>query len=132
VFLIAVELGLSNIVDNHVPDFLATMLLRQETLGECCRIDFGEVFVLGNGEHFLLSQTAERNTIVKRDHGTGLCSLEISYSYEAEVGGSSIRAGSRCTGAAFALDSSRFASARSCCSRPKCRSRDSGDRHMPA
>ena len=68
-FLIAVELGLPNIVDNHVPDFFAAMLLRQEILGECCRIDFGEVFMLGNGEHFLLSQTAERNTIFKRDHG---------------------------------------------------------------
>jgi len=132
-FLIAVELGLPNIVDNHIPDFFAAMLLRQETLGECCRIDFREVFVLGNGEHFLLSQTAERNTIFKRDHGDWVCSRsEISYSYEAEVGGSSIRAGSWCTAAAFALDSSRFASARSCCSRPKCRSRDSGDRHVPA
>jgi len=68
-FLIAVELGLSNIVDNHIPDFFAAMLFRQETLGECCCINFGEVFVLGNGEHFLLSQTAERNTIFKRDHG---------------------------------------------------------------
>ena len=78
-FPIAIELGLSNIIDNHVPDFFAAMLLRQETLGECCRIDFGEVFVLGNGEHFLLSQTAERNTIFKRDHGDWLHRSEISY-----------------------------------------------------
>ena len=67
--LIAASLGLPNIIDNHVPDFFAAMLLRQETLGECCRINFGEVFVLGNGKHFLLSQTAERSTIFKRDHG---------------------------------------------------------------
>jgi hypothetical protein len=32
------------------------------------------VFVLRNGEHLLLSQTAERNTIFKRDHMESLCS----------------------------------------------------------
>ena len=72
--LVAVDLGLFNIVDNHVPHFFAAVLLRQQTLRECCRIDFGEVFVLRNGEHLLLSQTAERNTIFKRDHMESLCS----------------------------------------------------------
>ena len=78
-FPIAIELGLSNIIDNHVPDFFAAMLLRQETLGECCRINFREAFVLGNGEHLLLSQSAERNTIFKRDHRDWLPRSEISY-----------------------------------------------------
>jgi hypothetical protein len=35
--------------------------------------------VLGNGEHLLLSQSAERNTIFKRDHGDWLHRSEISY-----------------------------------------------------
>ena len=77
--LVAVSLGLPKIIDNHVPDFFAAMLLRQETLGECCRINFREAFVLGNGEHLLLSQSAERNTIFKRDHGDWLHRSEISY-----------------------------------------------------
>jgi len=62
------------------------MLLRQETLRDSCRIDLGQVFVLGNGEHLLLSQTAERNTIFKRDHGGGCASRSaISYGHEAEA-----------------------------------------------
>ena len=41
--------------------------------------DLREAFVLGNGEHLLLSQSAERNTIFKRDHRDWLPRSEISY-----------------------------------------------------
>ena len=54
--LVAASLGLPNIIDNHVPDFFATMLLGQELLSECCCNDFGEVFVLRNRDHLLLGQ----------------------------------------------------------------------------
>ena len=77
--LVAAVLGLPNIIDNHVSNFFAAVLMRQEVLNECCCSDCGKVFVLGNGEHLLLSQSAERNTIFKRDHGDWLHRSEISY-----------------------------------------------------
>ena len=54
--LIAASLGLPNIIDNHVPDFFAAVLLGQKVLSECCCTDFGEVFVLCKGEHLLFGQ----------------------------------------------------------------------------
>jgi hypothetical protein len=54
--LVAASLGLPNIIDNHVPDFFAAMLLGQKVLSECCRSDFGEVFVLCKGEHLFFGQ----------------------------------------------------------------------------
>ena len=53
---VATSLGLPNIIDNHVPDFLAAVLLGQKVLSECCCTDFGEVFVLCKGEHLLFGQ----------------------------------------------------------------------------
>ena len=56
--LVAASLGVPNIIDNHVPDFFAAVLLGQKVLSECCCTDFGEVFVLCNGEHLFFAQTA--------------------------------------------------------------------------
>jgi hypothetical protein len=64
----AASLGLPNIVDDHVPDFFAAMLLRQKVLSECCRSYFGNVFVLSNSEHLLFGQTAQSNAVFKRNH----------------------------------------------------------------
>ena len=47
------ELGLPNIINNHVQDFLTAVFLGQEVRSECCCGDFGEVFVLCDGKHFL-------------------------------------------------------------------------------
>ena len=56
--LVAVSLGLPKIIDNHVPDFFAAVLLGQKVLSECCCSDFGQVFVLCNREHLLFGQAA--------------------------------------------------------------------------
>ena len=58
VLLVAVSLGLPKIIDNHVPDFFAAVLLGQKVLSECCCSDFGEVLMLCNGEHLFFAQTA--------------------------------------------------------------------------
>ena len=52
------ELGLPNIVDNHVQNVFTAVFLGQEVRGECCCSDFGEVFVLCDGKHFLFGQAA--------------------------------------------------------------------------
>ena len=58
VLLVAVSLGLPNIVDNHVPDFFAAVLLGQKVLSERRCNNFGKMFVLCNGEHLLFGQAA--------------------------------------------------------------------------
>ena len=50
-FLVASELGLPNVVDNHVQNFFTAALLGQEVCSERGCSDFGEVFVLCNGKH---------------------------------------------------------------------------------
>lgn len=52
------ELGLPNIVDNHVQHFFTAVFLGQEVGSECCCSDFGEVFVLCDGKHLLFGQAA--------------------------------------------------------------------------
>jgi len=47
------ELGLPNIIDNHVQNFFTAVFLGQEVSSECCCGDFGEVFVLCDGKHLL-------------------------------------------------------------------------------
>jgi len=54
--LVAASLRLTNIVNNHVPDFFAALLLGQKILSERCCADFGEVFMLGKREHLLFGQ----------------------------------------------------------------------------
>ena len=57
-FVASDELGLPNIVDNHVQNFFTAVFLGQEVRGECCCSDFGEVLMLCNGEHLFFAQTA--------------------------------------------------------------------------
>ena len=54
--LVAASLGLPNIIDNHVPDFFAAVLLGQKILSECSCTDFGEAFVRCKGEYLLFGQ----------------------------------------------------------------------------
>jgi hypothetical protein len=65
---VAAELGLPNIVDNHVPDLFASVVLGQKVLGERRCDYFREVFVFGNGEHLLFGQAAEGDAIFQRNH----------------------------------------------------------------
>ena len=46
----------------------ASVVLGQKILGERRCGDFGEVFVLGNGEHLLFGQAAEVDAILQRNH----------------------------------------------------------------
>jgi hypothetical protein len=62
------KLGLPNIVNYHVPDLFASVVLGQKILGERRCGDFGEVFVLGNGEHLLFGQAAESDAVFQRNH----------------------------------------------------------------
>lgn len=55
--LVATSLRLPNIVDNHVPDFFAALILGQKILRERCCTDFGKVFVFRKSEHLFFSQT---------------------------------------------------------------------------
>jgi hypothetical protein len=55
---IAASLGLPDIIDNNVPNFFAAVLLGQKVLTECRCSDFGKMFMLCNGEHFLFGQAA--------------------------------------------------------------------------
>jgi hypothetical protein len=66
--LVAAPLGLPNIINNHLPDPFAAMLAGQKVLSERCSSDFGDLFVLRDGEHFLFRQAAERNAVFKRNH----------------------------------------------------------------
>jgi hypothetical protein len=65
---LAAKLGLPNIVNYHVPNLFASVVLGQKILGERRCGDFGEVFVLGNGEHLLFGQAAESDAILERNH----------------------------------------------------------------
>ncbi len=56
--LVTSELGLPNVVDNHVQNFFTAVLLGQEVLSECCCSDFGEVFVLCDSKHLFFGQAA--------------------------------------------------------------------------
>jgi hypothetical protein len=56
VLFIAASLGLPNIIDNHVSDFVAAVLPRQKVLSERGCSDFGKMFVLCNGEHLPFGQ----------------------------------------------------------------------------
>ena len=51
-------LSLPNIVDNHFQNFFTAVFLGQEVRSECCCCDFGKMFVLCDGNHFLFGQAA--------------------------------------------------------------------------
>jgi hypothetical protein len=57
------ELGLANVIDDHIPNSFAPMLLRQQILSECSRNDLGKMLVLSDREHLLFSQPTESNAI---------------------------------------------------------------------
>jgi hypothetical protein len=65
---VAPDLGLPNIVDNHVSNSFASVVLRQEVLSERRRCYFGKVFMFSNGKHFLIGQAAESDAIFQRNH----------------------------------------------------------------
>ena len=52
-FVASDELGLPNIIDNHLQNLLTAVFLGQEVRSECCCSDFGEVLVLRDGKHLL-------------------------------------------------------------------------------
>ena len=62
----------------------------QKVLSECCRSDFGDVFVLGDGEHLLFRQAAEPNAVFKRDHVRPGAYYSITSSARAESPGGTI------------------------------------------
>jgi hypothetical protein len=66
--LVAAELGLPYIIDNHVPNFFAAMLLGQEILGERCRSDLGKALMLGDGEYVIFGQATQSDAVLKRNH----------------------------------------------------------------
>jgi len=74
--LIAVSLGFPKIIDNHVSNFFAAVLLGQKVLSERCCSDFGEVLMLCNSEHLFFAQTAQSNAIFKRDQVSQLSCYE--------------------------------------------------------
>jgi hypothetical protein len=49
--ILAIELRLANIIDNHVTNFFAAVFERQEVLSECRCGDFRQVFVLRDSKH---------------------------------------------------------------------------------
>jgi hypothetical protein len=57
------ELGLANVIDDHIPNSFAPMLLRQQILSECSRNDLGKMLGLSDREHLLFSQPTESNAI---------------------------------------------------------------------
>ena len=65
---VAAKLGFPDIVDNHVPDFFAAMLILQKVAGESRRRDLGDVLVFGDGQHLLFGQAAKPHAIFQRDH----------------------------------------------------------------
>ena len=52
------KLGAPNIVDNHVPNFFAAVLLGQKVLRHCCSSNFRKAFVVSDGQHLLFGQAA--------------------------------------------------------------------------
>jgi hypothetical protein len=62
------KLGLSNIVDDHVPNLLAAALLGQEVLRHGCCSYFWDVFMFSDGEHLFFGQAAQPDAVFKRDH----------------------------------------------------------------
>jgi hypothetical protein len=74
--LVAVSLCFPKIIDNHVSNFFAAVLLGQKVLSECCCSDFGEVLMLCNGEHLFFAQPAQSNAIFKRDQVSQLSCYE--------------------------------------------------------
>ena len=68
VVAVATRLARADIVDDHVPDLVGAMLLARQILAKGRGRDFGDVLVLGDGEHFLFGEAAKGQTVFKGDH----------------------------------------------------------------
>ena len=66
--ILAIELRLANIIDNHVTNFFAAVFERQEVLSECRCGDFRRVFVLRDSKHLFFGQATQSDAIFKRNH----------------------------------------------------------------
>ena len=70
---VATELCQPGVIDDHVPDFIGSVLLAEKVAGESPCRNFLQMFVLRDGKDFLLGQAAEREAIFERDHRPKLC-----------------------------------------------------------
>lgn len=68
VIAVAAGLARAHVVDDHVPDLVAAMLLAGQVLGKGRGRDLGDVLVLGDGEHFLFGEATEGQAVLERDH----------------------------------------------------------------
>ena len=59
VVLVAAELRIPNIIDNHIAHFFGPMLFREKVACQSRCRNFGDVLVFGDGEHFFLGQPAK-------------------------------------------------------------------------
>ncbi|HXF55104.1 MAG TPA: hypothetical protein VNK52_13365 [Hyphomicrobiaceae bacterium] len=59
VLLIAPRLRDPHVIDDHVADLFAAMLLPEQILGQCTGSDPGQMLVLGDGKPLLLGQATE-------------------------------------------------------------------------
>ena len=69
---IATELSVPDIIDNHVPDFIDTVLLAYQIAGKSYSGNFWQMFMFRDGKNLLLGQAAERDAVFKRDHSRTL------------------------------------------------------------
>jgi hypothetical protein len=67
---VASLLAYADVVDDHVADAIFAVLLAGEIFSERSGGDFGDVLVLGDGEHFPFGQTAKGDAIFKSNHAT--------------------------------------------------------------
>jgi hypothetical protein len=56
------------VVAQHIPDPFGAMLLMQKVVAQGRGGYLGDVLMLGDGQHFLLAQAAQRDAIIQRDH----------------------------------------------------------------
>jgi hypothetical protein len=67
---VALHKGRTHVLAQHVADPLGAMLLMQEIVAQRSGGNLGNMLMLGDGQHLPLAQTAQRNAIFQRDHGT--------------------------------------------------------------
>ena len=65
---VAIILGLSNTIDNNVPDLFGAVLYAQHGTGKAGCHNLGNALVLRDDKHHFLGQAAESNAIFQRDH----------------------------------------------------------------
>ena len=70
VLAVPIILGLPDTIDNNVPDFFGAVLDVQHGTGKAGCHNFRNALVFRDDKHHFLGETAERNAIFERDHGT--------------------------------------------------------------